>query len=542
MKFRLHALLLDAVLLGAFCDIGCSGTKDSYIVVHSDVDCNVPRVFQMSVTISNGTKADRKFVPESQSTELGFPSDFTFIVPSSRTGSVQISVDALDQNGSVIGQGSTSGQIKVGARIDLNVQLSVLPAVCGNGVVETGEACDDGNRISGDGCSSNCQVEVVTPLDDGGVPGGVDGGANGDSRASTSRAPFLQVSTGGGHSCAVRTDSTLWCWGDNKFGQLHFNDTTNRLTPVSVGDTAWNRISCGGSHSCSLRTDGSLSCWGNNNSGQLGNPAIPASGSPTEVAGGPWQSISAGSYQTCGIKYDGTLWCWGDNANGQLGNGSLDDSLSPTQVTDAGSGIVFSHVSSNYLHTCATVSDGSLWCWGLNSNAQIGDLNGSYHTSPVQLDGAGWADVYTGLYHSCALKSDGTLWCWGGNEYGQLGSASVPTGKGSQSVVAVQLDGSNWKSASSGELHTCAIRTDDSLWCWGDNSYGQLGTGDTNSINAPVNIVATSGTTWSTVATGSNHTCAVATDGWLWCWGANTSGQLGIGNTEQRSSPTKVVQ
>lgn len=538
MKSHLRRLLLSAV----FCSVGCSRTQDSYIVVHADVDCDVPRVFQMSVTISNGTKSDQKLFPEEQSAELGFPSDFALVVPGSRTGSVEIAVDALDQSGAVIGQGSVSGQIEVGSRIDLDVQLSLPIAVCGNGIVEPGEQCDDGNRISGDGCSSNCQLEVVTPLDDGGLPTDVDGGANGDGRGGLSGPPFLQVSTGGNHSCAVRTDSTLWCWGDNRFGQLRLNDTTNRLTPVNVGDTAWNRVSCGQSHSCSLRTDGSLSCWGNNTSGQLGNPAIPPSGGPTEVAGGPWQSISAGSYQTCGIKPDGTLWCWGDNTNGQIGNGTLDNQPSPVQVTLAGSGLVFTHVSSNYLHTCATTSDGELWCWGLNSDGQTGDLNGSYHLSPVQVDGTGWTDVSTGFYHTCALKNDGSLWCWGGNESGQLGSASVPTGQGSQSAVAVQLDGNTWKSVSSGQSHTCAVKTDNSLWCWGDNSYGQLGTGDANAANIPASVAATVGTTWSMVATDVDHTCAVATDGMLWCWGENTSGQLGTGNTQAQLVPTKVVQ
>jgi cysteine-rich repeat protein len=496
----------------------------------------------MSVTITNGTKSDQKFFPEEQSAELGFPSDLTFVIPGSRTGAVNISVDALDQNLVVIGQGSVSGEIKVGARIDLKVQLSVPSAVCGNGVLEAGEACDDGNRVSGDGCSSNCQLEVVTPLDDGGVPGG-EGDGGRDSRSGVAAAPFLQVSTGGNDSCAVRTDSTLWCWGDNTYGQLRIGDTANRLTPVNVGDTAWNRVSCGQSHSCALRTDGSLSCWGNNTSGQLGNLAVPPSGGQTEVAGGPWQSISAGSYQTCAIKQDGTLWCWGDNTNGQIGIGTLDTpQTSPAQVTLAGVGMVFSHVSSNYLHTCTTTSDGSLWCWGLNSDAQTGDLNSSFHLSPVQVDGAGWKDVSTGLSHTCALKSDGTLWCWGGNENGQLGSAAVSTGKGSQSAVAVQLEGTEWKSVSNGQSHTCAIKLDDSLWCWGDNSYGQLGTGNDNGANVPTNIGGTGAPTWSTVSTDADHTCAVASDGSLWCWGKNASGQLGTGNTGALLVPTRVVQ
>jgi cysteine-rich repeat protein len=533
MKLGSRSLLWGAVM----CALACSRTQDSYVVVHADVDCDVPRVFQMKVVVANSTKSDQTLFPEKPALELGFPSDFALAIPSSRAGWVQIAVDALDENLNVIGQGSVSGLLKAGARIDLNLQLSVSPAICGNGILESGEQCDDGNRVSGDGCSSSCKLETVTPLESG-----IDGGVGASRDAQLAGPPFVQVSTGGGQSCAVRTDSTLWCWGDNTYGQLRLANITNRLTPIGIGDTAWNRVSCGQSHTCSLRTDGSLSCWGNNTSGQLGNPLLSTTSGKlqTEVTGGPWLAVGAGSYQTCAIKQDGTLWCWGDNTNGQLGDGTLDTQLAPAQVTGAGAGTVFSHVSTNFLHTCATTSEGFIWCWGLNSNAQTGDLINSYHISPVQVGGAGWVDVSTGMYHTCAVKDDNTLWCWGGNANGQLGTASIPIGQGSQSAVPVQLDGVDWKSVSSGQNHVCAVKLDNSLWCWGDNTYGQLGTGNPNASNVPMNVVVP-GVLWSMVATDVHHTCAVDTDGIVWCWGANTNGQLGIGNTDPRLIPTRAT-
>ena len=523
--------------------LSCSKNKDSYLVVHTDVDCHVPAVFQLHVTISNGGSSDDKFFPENTPTvEMGFPSDFSFIIPGYRSGLVEISIDALDKGLNVIGQGSANKTLNVGGRTDLDVPalLPVSQTICGNGIVEQGEQCDDGNRVSGDGCSSNCQLETPTSLVDGGVLISADAGKRDGAAAATnpgsSTVPYLQVAVGGTHSCAVRVDSTLWCWGNNEFGQLRLPNTSDkkRLSPGNVGGTAWNRVSCGQSHACAMRTDGSASCWGNNTSGQLGSGGNETSGQ-IEVAGAaPWQGISAGSYQTCGVQVDGTLWCWGDNTNGQLGIGSLDAQRAPVAIVETG----FTHVGTSFLHTCATRNDGSMWCWGMNANNQTGDSNGSYHINPVQLDGTDWIDLTTGFYHTCGLKRDNTLWCWGGNQSGQLGNATIPVQDLSTSATAMQVDGT-WQSASAGQSHTCAIALDGSLWCWGSNSAGQLGTGSALGNGIPV-VVRSSVATWSMVASGNSHTCAVASDGSLWCWGDNTDGQLGLGSTAAHLVPTRV--
>jgi alpha-tubulin suppressor-like RCC1 family protein len=256
----------------------------------------------------------------------------------------------------------------------------------------------------------------------------------------------------------------------------------------------------------------------------------------TEVPGNSWQGASAGEYQTCAVKTDSSLWCWGDNTNGQLGNGNTLGTKAPTQVAGTG----WAQVSSNYQHTCAVKSDGSLWCWGLNANLQLGDPTAAFSMTPIQVDGSDWISVTTGLYSTCAIKKDQTLWCWGGNISGQLGTLTVAVGPDSKTNVAGQVASTHWTSVSAGRSHVCAIAADSLLWCWGDNSSGQVGNQDVVSAETPTQVVV-SGRTWAMVAAGTAHTCAVAVDGTLWCWGENTSGQLGIGTSESQKVPTQVA-
>jgi alpha-tubulin suppressor-like RCC1 family protein len=149
--------------------------------------------------------------------------------------------------------------------------------------------------------------------------------------------------------------------------------------------------------------------------------------------------------------------------------------------------------------------------------------------------------VTTGLYHTCAIKNDGTLWCWGGNLSGQLGSDSIPVLPTSQTSDPVQIAGTTWQSVSAGQSHTCAVMVDGTLWCWGSNTSGQLGDNTLDSKSTPV-AVGTSGQTWAMVAAGVTHTCALATGGSLWCWGDNSAGQLGIGSNYPGKIPTRVAQ
>jgi alpha-tubulin suppressor-like RCC1 family protein len=505
MISRLATLFTTAVVL---CTLSCQSEKDSYVVLHTDVNCDVPRVYQLRVTVVNpGTPEFQKIVPEAAAGELGFPNTLVLILPSSRSGAIQVQVEAIDNKFTLVGSGTISGQIVAGGRIDLTVQLGAL----GSAPASSGSV-------------------------DGGKSGDPDAGTTGPSGSTAGGGvPFAQVAVGKDSTCAVRLNGSLWCWGSNTYGQLLLPSTFNRLTPVAVGGAAWNQVACGQSHSCGVSNQATLSCWGNNGSGQLGALPASAEAGQADVPGGPWQSVAAGLYQTCAIKQDGTLWCWGDNTNGTLGTSDTNSSAVPIQVTGQG----WSQVSANYLHACAVKTDGTLWCWGLNANLEVGTKS-QFPWLPVQLSGT-WTQVTTGLYHSCATKPDGTLWCWGGNLSGQLGNDSIPVLPTSQTSDPVQVAGTTWQSVSAGQSHTCAIMLDGTLWCWGSNSSGQLGDNTVNLRSTPVAVV-TSGQTWAMVVAGVTHTCALATGGSLWCWGDNSAGQLGIGSNDLREIPTRVAQ
>ena len=417
--------------------LSCQPTKDSFVVLHSDVNCDVPRVYQLRVTVSSpGSAEDQKTIPPVASAELGFPNSIVLVLAGSHSGSIDLTVEALDNKLVEVGYGAVSGQIAVGGRIDLYVQLAAVNNVT------TPPGTMDGGQIGGDAADGG----TASPLD----------------LAVGSGPPFVQVAVGKENTCAIRSDSSLWCWGGNSYGQLLLSGTSNRLTPVAVAGAVWSQVACGQSHACAVSNQSTLSCWGNNGSGQLGAATPSPSGGQTDVPGGPWQSVATGVYQTCAIAQNSTLWCWGDNTNGQLGNGNTNPSAAPIQVTGQG----WSQVSTKYLHTCAVKNDGTLWCWGINANLQAG-TSSQFPWSPVQVGTeADWTQVTTGLYHSCGIKTDGTLWCWGGNFSGQLGNDSIAVLPTAQTSDPAQVTGTTWKSVSAGQSHTCAVTVDGTLWCW----------------------------------------------------------------------------
>ena len=295
MTSRLATLFTAAVVL---CALSCQPAKDSYVVLRTDVNCDVPRVYQLRVTVINpGTPEFQKVIPDAASAELGFPSSTVLILSGSHSGSIQVQVEALDNKFTRVGYGTVSGQIVVGGRIDLSVQLAVLA-----------------NRPESSGAR------------DGGQSDDAEAGTNSlpEVAAAGSGVPFVQVAVGGQSTCAIRSDASLWCWGGNTYGQLLLPSTFNRLTPVEAAGASWTQVACGQSHSCGISNQAALSCWGNNGSGQLGATPAPAAGGQVDVPGGPWQSVATGLYQTCAIKQDGTLWCWGDNTDGTLGTGDTE--------------------------------------------------------------------------------------------------------------------------------------------------------------------------------------------------------------------------
>ncbi len=288
----------------------------------------------------------------------------------------------------------------------------------------------------------------------------------------------IQISLGSYHTCAIKQDSSLWCWGLNYYGQLGDGTNESKSTPVQIM-AGVSQVSLGGSHTCAVKQDNSLWCWGWNGSGQLGNGTTAPSNTPVQIMTGVSQ-VSLGSNHTCAIKQDNSLWCWGNNYSGQLGDGTTEHKKTPVQIMTG-----VSQVSSGAWHTCAVKQDNSLWCWGLNYYGQLGDGTNESKSTPVQIM-TGVSQVSLGVVHTCAIKQDNSLWCWGNNYSGQLGD-----GTWTDKNIPVQIT-QGVSQISLGGAHTCAVKQDNSLWCWGNNYSGQLGDGTTWWKEYPVRVLVES--------------------------------------------------
>jgi len=351
------------------------------------------------------------------------------------------------------------------------------------------------------------------------------------------------VSAGHYHTVAIKSDGTLWAWGNNNFSQLGDGTTTNRNSPAQIGtDTDWMSVSAGQYHTVAIKSAGTLWAWGGNTYGQLGDGTITARNSPVQIGiDTDWISVSAGSSYTVAIKSDGTLWAWGGNAYGQLGDGTITARNSPVQI---GTDTDWASVSAGTYHTVAIKSDGTFWAWGRNEDGQLGDGTTTNRNSPVQIGtDTDWASVSAGGFHTVAIKSNGTLWAWGDNLGGQLGNGTYDTSPHSEPTqIGTDTD---WASVSAGTPHTVAIKSNGTLWAWGNNEEGQLGDGTRTTRTRPVKIGTD--TDWSSVSANSYnagpnyYTVAIKSSGTLWAWGGNTYGQLGIGSTLNRTSPVRVI-
>ena len=333
------------------------------------------------------------------------------------------------------------------------------------------------------------------------------------------------------------SDGTLWTWGYNAQKQLGDGTSTNRSSPGTTvgGGTNWKQVAGGDMHTAAIKTDGTLWTCGYNGTGQLGTGDTTSRSSFVTTAGGGtnWKQVAAYNI-TAAIKTDGTLWTWGPNDSSKLGDGTATSRSSPG--TTAGGGTNWKQVACGNNHAAAVKTDGTLWSWGANNYGEVGDGTGVGKSSPVTTAGGGtdWKQVACGRFHTAAVKTDGTLWTWGRNLYGALGTGTT-TNRSSPATTAG--GGTNWKQVAGGNEYTAAIKTDGTLWTCGYNAQGQLGDGTTTNRSSP-GTTAGGGTNWKqVVGSGYNHTAAIKTDGTLWTWGRDSYGRLGDGTTTDRSSP-----
>ncbi len=337
------------------------------------------------------------------------------------------------------------------------------------------------------------------------------------------------------------SDGSVWGWGYNADGELGngtmFNDSN---VPVKVSNlTAATAVAAGDNHALALKSDGTVRSWGSNTWGQLGNGTTTPSTVPVQVLNlTSITAVKAGCCHSLALKSDGTVWAWG---KAFLGNGATTNSSVPVQVkvssTKNLTGVTA--IAAGRGHSVALKSDGTVWAWGDNGNGQLGNGTTTNATFAVKVNNlTGVTAIAAGEEDSLALKSNGTVWAWGKNNVGQLGNgtttdSSVPVQVSNLTGVTAIATGLGLGSAG----HSLAIKSDQTVWAWGANGYGELGNGTTTNSSVPVQVSNLTGAT--AIAVG-DHSLALKSDGTLTAWGRNSDGQLGNGGFTNTNIPVQV--
>ena len=350
---------------------------------------------------------------------------------------------------------------------------------------------------------------------------------------------WMQVSSFGESTCALTVAGKAYCWGWNMHGQIGDGTTNDSVVPVAVdmsilGDKTFKYISVGYYESCAIDTDGQVYCWGLDiYNGQSRTTPVNISSSG-DLNGKEITAISTGNGASCAIDNAGKAYCWGDNYYGQVGAGSSStSSLMPTEITMDGAlvGKTIKSISAGYSHICAIASDDQVYCWGRNDNGQLGNNSTANSNVPVAVNTSGLLSdktiktVSAGNNYSCVVASDDNLYCWGSNYDNMLGDggssdSSVPVA----SIASGDLNGKKVKYISLGSPYSrCLLGTDSLAYCRGDNSVGELGNNNNVDNDASYSAVYTagalSGKTIKSLESGDKHTCVIASDDQIYCWG-----------------------
>lgn len=394
--------------------------------------------------------------------------------------------------------------------------------------------------------------DIIEPNDGSSSGDGpiTDGGGEGAPDAAPS---VLQVTQGYRHTCARKPDGSVYCWGDNFYGQagdgIPFDagdgarpDILRPQRVPSLSNVA--SLAAGDNHTCARKSDGTVFCWGYNYYGQVGNGQNRNSVStPTQVGGlNDALQVEGGAAFTCALRASGGIVCWGANYAGQLGNGNTGgDSPTPVpvaQITDAVA------VAAGDSHACALRQGGAVSCWGNNFDGQIGNGQAGADV-PTPTPVSGLVDAVAVLASgssTCALRRGGGVSCWGYNRYGELGNGtSNTTPNPTPSNVAGLTDAVG---LGGGFLHVCVLRTGGVVSCWGRGDDGQLGFGSQLAdsgvpTSTPVQVSGLNNAVSIGLGAG-DHNCATTATGALVCWGRNDNGQLGNGLTTNAYGPITV--
>lgn len=378
----------------------------------------------------------------------------------------------------------------------------------------------------------------------------------------------VQLSTGGYHTCIVGQNGQPYCWGSAGSKQLGDNTTVDKSRPTAVLQGAMpslqvKKIVPSWVSTCALTISNSVYCWGQNSNSETGdNTTVVTRGLPVAtyasgvLNGLPVVDITAGSSHFCAIASDSKAYCWGSNSSGQIGNNSTTRAGVPAAVNMSGvlSGLTVKSITAGETHTCIVASDDNAYCWGANDMGQLGDGTNNNSSVPVAVNRSG---VLSGLsikkiasgvssYHTCVIASNDKVYCWGkNNAASNLGDGST-TNKNSPVAVnsSGSLNGLAIKNIGTGSAHSCAIASDDKVYCWGHNAMGQIGDNTTTNRLAPTPVYTSGvlgGKQLISVSLSYRHTCAVSSDSKQYCWGMNSNGQLGDTTTINKPMPVEVT-
>ncbi len=429
-----------------------------------------------------------------------------------------------------------------------------------------GSSCDDGSFCNGaDTCDATggCSVHAGDPCS--------PDTCNETTNVCVLRASWVSVVSGAYHACGLTVDSKPYCWGEDNAGQLGDGGAyQDAQSPSAVylaaiaGSRTFVQLAAGGAHTCGLASDGKAYCWGDDFYGELGNgvagdSAVPSAVDTSTIAGNKaFVQLSAGGLHTCGLTVDGVAYCWGDDAYGQLGNGGASQNSNSPSAVDTSTmtgNKAFVELVSGINHTCGLTADGRAYCWGSDQAGQLGNGGTSQDTqSPSPLDTstitANQAFVQLsagGGSHTCGLAADGKAYCWGSDFGGALGNGGTSQNSQSPSAVSTTPIAGNkaFVKVGAGWGHTCAVTADGVPYCWGYDAYGQLGDGGTAQSSQSPSAVDTSAFSGNRafvqVSGGTYHTCGLAADGAVYCWGYDLEGQLGNGGgSTDTQSPAAV--
>ncbi len=369
--------------------------------------------------------------------------------------------------------------------------------------------------------------------------------------------PGVAIALGLEFSCALTTTGRAYCWGDNGDAQIGDSSFLQRITPApALTAQTFVAIDAGNATVCALDRAGTAWCWGDDPT----RPGTPTSFAytPHPILGAqPLKSLAVGRKFACGLDADGAAFCWGENGRGQLGVGDTTGKAAPTAVLG---GLRFSSLAAGFFSTCGVTTVHAAYCWGDNTFGELGTGDTVSASVPRRVGGSNdFTSLSGGSIHECALTAGGAAYCWGTNISGQLGDGTaaqrlLPTAVvGGLTFASIRSHRANSIFSS-----TCATTTSGDVYCWGWNGSGQLGTATALTVDActtiqppgttnqpgvvstqcsyrPLKVPGLSGVT--AIDAGGDHACALTSTAKLYCWGGNTSGQLGDGSGMNQTLP-----